>query len=692
MSAITAEVSLDLAVDTSFLPEDVTWLDNVIYTTITSTQEEMTDIPVEILGLRLLVNDKNFVERDASLSVVDCFNYLFMNIEKIQQDVETVSLEASSALISCSRDLAASHLRLAESARKVEATLDTGDLAMAFQQQCDVTFVTAVRGSGQDFRSSIRKEVKLLLMLRNFEDAYLKIIKYKVFTDGLELLSNHIKTVDLNQFDEMFALRKRLFEKFLDFMDEEGGCTEHEIKNDRDIATIIVDANGARGFKDGKFHVQDFTSALKLVQNGGIIFLENGDYTTDTFFDVKQKSQDPGKVITIIGASSNQCSIHGTVKINAEQKVTFKRIKFEVGDSADSNDAIYVLGGHAVFTNCLLEATVNTLWYIIGQEASSPVTLTVQHCVVDGLESCQRAVTFQGQDVAVNLLHSLLRDMFSLLWCDGQTENISLVMDGCGVEDVQTGVHLSLSTNLSTCHLLTCNFTLVLYDQDAAMSAVEVNGGQAVIAEDNNIIFKHIDGKGFAIKDVNSVSLTRNCIKSINDVDRKLAVGEAIVIENVKKVDLEKLHLCGFRIGMKFKETLAAFIWSTLIENCSVGISVLKSRPRQQRQLKVVATTFQTMYYGVMGEDLDTLLSLHGSQFKDIPKALLLSQEMLTNLEEDSCTFLLSREYTTSSQVKILESEMNLYLATSENLPHRVAYEREDIQLVFKFGTLGFIQ
>ena len=124
---------------------------------------------------------------------------------------------------------------------------------------------------------------------------------------------------------------------------------------------------GERGYKDGKFHVQDCTSALKLAQNGGIIFLENGDYSAETFFDVKQKSQDLEKVITIIGASTNECSIHGTIKIHAQHKVTFKRIKFEIGDSPESNDAIYVLGGNVVFISCLLEATVNTLWYLIGQ-------------------------------------------------------------------------------------------------------------------------------------------------------------------------------------------------------------------------------------------------------------------------------------------------------------------------------------
>jgi hypothetical protein len=61
-------------------------------------------------------------------------------------------------------------------------------------------------------------------------------------------------------------------------------------------------------------------------------------------------------------------------------------------------------------------------------------------------------------------------------------------------------------------------------------------------------------------------------------------------------------------------------------------------------------------------------------------------------MNEERCVYLLSREYTTSCQADMLEAEMNLYLATSENLPHRVAYEREEVQLVFKFGDLGFME
>ena len=63
---------------------------------------------------------------------------------------------------------------------------------------------------------------------------------------------------------------------------------------------------------------------------------------------------------------------------------------------------------------------------------------------------------------------------------------------------------------------------------------------------------------------------------------------------------------------------------NSVLENCSIGISVGKSR--QYNQMEVVDSIFKTMYYGVMGEDTGTVLKLHGSQFIDVPKALLLCQ------------------------------------------------------------------
>jgi len=690
------EVSIDTAATSSSL-SDTSWLDTVISTTISTWQERDGDTPLDVLALGVLVKDRNFVQRDPSVSVVECFIHVFSNVEKIEQDTEDISHEKLAAIQACSQDLAAAYLRLADNrelqvknlCEKVQTSLASGDLSTALQTQCDVSYVEAVTENVEGFYNSILKEVDILLRIDNSGKAYFKIVKYKLFREGISMFSSHVSNVELVSFEELFSVRKKIFEKFLDYMDDAGGGSVHEINKDRASATIIVDKQGERGFKEGKFHVQNLESALKLAQNGGTIFLENGDYSTESFFDVKQKSVDPNKIISIIGASTNDCSIHGTVKVWAAQKVIFKRIKFEVGDTPDSNDAIYILGGNIVFSSCLLEATVNTLWYLIGQESATSM-LTVQHCVVDGLESCQRAVTLQGKNVSVRLEDSILKDMFSVLTVleTVYADNISVILRGCDIEDVQTCVDLSSPGTGVFCDISSCSISLVLYDQDAPMDAVKVDGGDRVTADSNNIAFKHIDGKGFFIRNVAEVALSMNCIKTPNTVDRKLAVGEAIATENVDKILVENHHILGFRIGVKLSQTVVVDIRQALVESCAVGILIVKSR--KHKKVSVVDSIMRTVYYGVMGEDTHTVLSLKENKFIDIPKALLLCKEMISTLKEEHCAYLLSREYTTSNQADILEAEMNLYLATTENLPHRVAYEREDVQLVFKFSELGF--
>ena len=49
-------------------------------------------------------------------------------------------------------------------------------------------------------------------------------------------------------------------------------------------------------------------------------------------------------------------------------------------------------------------------------------------------------------------------------------------------------------------------------------------------------------------------------------------------------------------------------------------------KSRKHKKLEVLDNILKTVYYGVMGEDPGTSLILQGTQFIDIPKALLLCQ------------------------------------------------------------------
>lgn len=97
---------------------------------------------------------------------------------------------------------------------------------------------------------------------------------------------------------------------------------------------------------------------------GGTIFLEAGDYASDSFWDVRQLAEGEGRDVSLvifppcatrshfaiaydtlhqIGASTATCSIRGSIRVEAARKVTFKRLKLEVGQDAESAEAIHIV-------------------------------------------------------------------------------------------------------------------------------------------------------------------------------------------------------------------------------------------------------------------------------------------------------------------------------------------------------------
>ena len=53
------------------------------------------------------------------------------------------------------------------------------------------------------------------------------------------------------------------------------------------------------------------------------------------------------------------------MKISAQSEILFKRLKIEVGEDPESKDAVFVTSGRVNFNECLIEATVNTLFYVL---------------------------------------------------------------------------------------------------------------------------------------------------------------------------------------------------------------------------------------------------------------------------------------------------------------------------------------
>ena len=634
-----------------------------------------------------------------NVSIVDCFKYLFLTAEKIISGSDVLDTDIEAAVLECSKDFAASYQRLCDDTEEKLSTLEERnsrneiDLSEKLQTQCDLTFHYAKNRNVDQFHQSLIKETDFLLQMENYEKAYLKIIKFKLFClGGLRSFSAHTARISLDQFEEVFSVRKKIFEKFLDFLDDDGGGFSSEVKRDREKADIIVNLKGKKGFIDGKFYVNDLASGLRLAQNkGGIIFLEDGDYHTETFHHVKLNNSE--KTLTMLGSSTSECSVHGTLKIDSESKIIFKRLKLEVGESAECKEAIFLAKGGAVFEDCLIESTVNTLFYVL--ESSQ---LTLVRCVVDGLESCQRCLSVSGPEVRLVLEDCWCRDLLSLLTVlqGEKVERINISLTGCELEGVQSVINGAL-VNMETVSLQESNLTLVLYDQEVEsvgikLSSEEKSAQSRVFSNNNYINFKHIDGKGFDLRTIRDVELKRTLIVTDEDIDRKLAICEAVKSQQVDSLSLENIFIRGFRFGVNVTGTKTANLRLCTVEKCSIGVNLSQTSPPSavRSKIRVESCELKLTYYGIFGPDTAAKLDIVNNKFLDIPKPLLLCREIIARLLEDSCQYLLTKEYTSAQDFNILEKELNLYLATSENLPHRVAYERDDVQLVYKYNILGF--
>ena len=701
--SMSEEVSLDAAITEKLQLQGDTTEDRLdaLLAKVVAGLQARDGLPAEVLLVSHLHS-----ETELSLcpdTVVPSLRYLLTNLEMVLTGEAELAADTAEDITACAMDLASSYWRIHSRTgtgnitdtleRLQNTTLTEEDPSELLQHQSDISYCHAALNDVPMFRRSITSEISLLLQLGNIQKAVSKVRRHKLFVHGLSSLSELLSSEDVSRFEEVCKARKNLFADYLNFMDEEDAL-DSDAESDKYAANIIVDKTADRGYRDAKFYVNDLQSALKLVQNkGGIIFLESGDYSTETFFDIKQKN--PETSVQIIGANTSSCSIHGTLKIQADNKVVFKRLKFEVGESPECKDAIYLTSGAAVFRECLLEATVNTLFYVL-----AGASLGLEHCVVDGLESCQRCVSVTGDTCHVDIVTCWLRDMFSVLTVTpgDSVTRLALLLKGCEVEGVQTVV---------TCHEVTCDRVtleantchLVLYSEEDSSHVLSLNGKDwrhdgntehnHVVAQNNLLYFHHIDGKGFHVAHVPSVRIFRCQMVTEEAIDRKLAICEAVTTFNVLRLALDRVKVTGFRLGLSLAATPEVSVTKCSLEQCSVGVQVAASC---SGRLDIADTDIRTTYYGLLVLSPDTAVSLKEARFEDVPKPLLLSPGAAASLSEERCSYSLSRDFTSSAEFSVLEAEMNLHLATSENIAHRTAYSRDEVDLVFRYGHLGYTQ
>ena len=345
--------------------------------------------------------------------------------------------------------------------------------------------------------------------------------------------------------------------------------------------------------------------------------------------------------------------------------------------------------GKLILESCLVEAVSNTAFYVSGTGASLHLVL----CVLDGLESCQRAVHLAGQATTLAIDFCYITDMFSLITSSNQeTQNdVTVQVHGSCLSDLQECVRVCLpkSRGVHT-RLSSSQASMVLYDAECGTnSTLEVAGVSGSCEMLNcRINFFHCDGRAVVSRWgglEGLVRVSRSHIFATGEVDRKLAVGEAVAVHGGSDLQMETVLVDGFRMGVRLEGVARGRMEDLSINCCSVGI-YLPQHPSTSILL-FASSTLKTTYYGIMGEQDGASLTVTNTRFIDVPKAFLVCRAMADKLQEENCSFLLSREYT--DDLDMLEAEMNLHLATQENLPHRLAYSHQDLIILERLASLN---
>merc|ERR1719347_374059 len=129
--------------------------------------------------------------------------------------------------------------------------------------------------------------------------------------------------------------------------------------------------------------------------------------------------------------------------------------------------------------------------------------------------------------------------MFSVITVT-ETDNVSglgLTFQSCDLESIQTGI-TCLQTKCEEIILRANTCNIVLYSEN---DHVEKSEKITVEAVNNHIQFQHIDGKAFHLKNVSGVKISNCDISTVDNIDRKLSICEALTCTFVVNLSLDKV-------------------------------------------------------------------------------------------------------------------------------------------------------
>ena len=165
---------------------------------------------------------------------------------------------------------------------------------------------------------------------------------------------------------------------------------------------------------------------------------------------------------------------------------------------------------------------------------------------------------------------------------------------------------------------------------------------------------------------------------------------EAVATSNIRTLELDRVQVYGFRVGVSVIDTREVIIRKALIEKCSIGIYSPKQQERVGSIITLEDCEFKSMFYGFLIANRKVKIKMTSVKFLDVPKPLLLNKASVDSLLEEDCSYLLTQDFTSAKEFRLLEEEMNLHLATQENIALMAAYDRDEVQMVFRYDSLGY--
>ena len=87
--------------------------------------------------------------------------------------------------------------------------------------------------------------------------------------------------------------------------------------------SVVVDPTCTKRVENGLIYVPSLQDGFQICKNGGKLWLRNGDYAAETYFDINHVRGK--KPLEIIGESCSDCCITGSIRImSSSAGITFR--------------------------------------------------------------------------------------------------------------------------------------------------------------------------------------------------------------------------------------------------------------------------------------------------------------------------------------------------------------------------------